>query len=169
MAPPATGADLLFDRRLADPLLAAEPLYLMMAGLVAARHGLATLLSLGRLDLALDLACWERDRLTKLAGDHGVNEKLLLHLVACATLCRGHERAGLQALIDEERAALPYERGVERDALAEALETALPAQAEDGVLRSVVSSPTSSARPSACSSLRNQPRPRREGADRPLS
>src|SRR4051812_10923984 len=102
----------------------------MMAGLVAARHGLATLLSLGRLDLALELACWERDRLARLARDRGVNDELLPHLVACVTLCRGLERAQLRALIDGERAALPYERGVKRDALAEALEAALPPQAE---------------------------------------
>jgi hypothetical protein len=114
VTPPAAGADPPFDRRLGNPLLVGEPLYLMMAGLVAARHGLATLLSLGRLDLALELACWERDRLARLAGDRGVNEKLLLHLVACATLCRGLKRTKLNAQIDEERAALPYERGVER-------------------------------------------------------
>ena len=127
LAPPAAGADPDFDRRLADPKLAAEPLHLMMAGLVAARHGLGTLLSLGRLDLALELACWERDRLAKLARDRGVSDRLLLHLVACVTLCRGLERAGLRALINQERAALPYERQVEREALADALLAALPA------------------------------------------
>ncbi|EWY36383.1 hypothetical protein N825_26295, partial [Skermanella stibiiresistens SB22] len=135
MVPPAAGADPQFDHRLTDPLLAAEPLHLLMAGLVAAKHGLATLLSLGRLDLAIELACWERDRLTRLASDRGINEKLLLHLVACITLCRGVERSELRALIDEERAVLPYERGIERDPLAEALVNALPAQGEHGSLR----------------------------------
>jgi tetratricopeptide (TPR) repeat protein len=126
---PAAGADPRLDRRLADPLLAAEPLHLMMAGLVAARHGLTTPSSLGRLDLALELACRERDRLRKLAGDRGIDDELLLHLVACITLCRGLDRAGIVALIDEECAALLHERGVGRGTVLQAVEAALPAQA----------------------------------------
>ena len=130
LAPPPAGADPPFDLRLADPLLPAEPLHLMMAGLVAARHGLGTLLSLGRLDLALEIACWERDRLATLAGERGVNAKLLLHLVAAVTLLRGLDRGELHALIDAERAALPYERDVEGDALAGVLSASLPVDAD---------------------------------------
>jgi tetratricopeptide (TPR) repeat protein len=102
-----------------------------MAGLVAARHGLATLLSLGRLDLALELACWERDRLARLAGHRDVNDSCY-STSSPAPRSAAASSVRARALIDEERAALPYERGVERDALAEALEDGLPAQAEAG-------------------------------------
>ena len=166
--PAKTGIDPDFDRRLADPRLAAEPLHLMMAGLVAARHGLGTLLSLGRLDLALELACWERDRLARLAGDRGVNDKLFLHLVGTVTLRRGLERGELRALIDEERAALPYERQVERDPLADAVRAALPVEAEGGGERLWPPAARHHRRDFLPPCPRHQPRPRPERADRSL-
>ena len=130
LAPPAMGADPAFERRLAGAP-AAEPLFLTMRGLFAARHGLDSFLSLGRLDLALELACWERDRLRTFARDRGVNEKMLLHLVACVTLQRGLSRRQRFALIDAEAAALPYQDRMARDALADVLCDALP-KADDG-------------------------------------
>ncbi|WP_052709964.1 tetratricopeptide repeat protein [Azospirillum thiophilum] len=132
LTPPAASADPQFDRWLADPGLTAEPLFLMMAGLVAVRDGMETLLSLGRLDLAFRLASQERDHLARLAREHAVSVPLLLHLVACITLCQGVERDALRTLIDEECAALPQESGTGRDRLAELLEAVLPAQAVAG-------------------------------------
>lgn len=129
---PPAGDDPWFDSKLAGNTLAAEPLFLMMAGLAAVHYGLPTVLTLGRLDLALEIACWERDRLRRLAADRKVNETLILHLVACITLCRGMTRKKLKDLIAEERAALPYESGVEYEKLSSTLDIALPVQAGDG-------------------------------------
>ena len=130
LPPPASGADPGFELRLADAP-AAEPLYLTMAGLFAARHGLDNTLALGRLDLALELACWERDRLIAFARTRGVNEKMLLHLVACVTLQRGLSRRERYALIDAEAKALRYQDRMARDPMADALLDALP-KADDG-------------------------------------
>lgn len=137
LAPPAPGTDPAFDRRLAGQPAAAEPLYLMMAGLHAARHGLGTLLALGRLDLALELACWERDRLTTLARSRGVPERMLLHLVACVTLQRGLPRRQRRALIEREGEALRWRDMANYEPLADVLIDALPPTEDGTTLRGI--------------------------------
>jgi hypothetical protein len=64
---PTPGTDLEFDRLLADRKWAGDPLYLMMAGLAAAKAGARAALSLSRADLALSMARNELDRI----GDRG--------------------------------------------------------------------------------------------------
>jgi hypothetical protein len=53
---PALGVDPEFDRLLHDEKWAGDPLYLMMAGLVAGEHGVRGALSLTRTDLAENIA-----------------------------------------------------------------------------------------------------------------
>jgi hypothetical protein len=78
----------------------------MMAALVAARIGFGAALSLGRQDLTFKIADNEIDRLERLASNHRVNPKLLVHLAAYVTLCQGLDRAGIIAATEAEKQAL---------------------------------------------------------------
>jgi hypothetical protein len=70
-APPPPGADRWFDARLADDRIDNEPLYLMMAGVHAARHGAPAALTLDRMELAGEMAKIETGRLEKFARAPG--------------------------------------------------------------------------------------------------
>ncbi|MCS7269326.1 MAG: tetratricopeptide repeat protein [Geminicoccaceae bacterium] len=129
---PPPGADPAFEQALAAPGADRAPLFLMLAALFAAEAGLASALSLGRLDLALWLAIRERDLLRALAQDLGVNRELLPHLVARITLSRGVLVGDLPEVIGEERKALRLERGVALEDVAAALREALPVRQEAG-------------------------------------
>jgi hypothetical protein len=105
---PPLGADPWFDARLADDRIDNEPLYLMMAGVHAARHGAPTALMLDRVELAREMATIETARLETFARARGFADdgKLLKHLAACVTLQNGCATAALTALAKEEMAAL---------------------------------------------------------------
>jgi tetratricopeptide (TPR) repeat protein len=103
---PPPGTDLLFDRRLDDDTIDTEPLFLVMAGIVAVEQGAPTALALTRLDLARDVADAERSRLQRLARAAGTDEGLVLHLAACITLQAGCGRNEATDLINEERRSL---------------------------------------------------------------
>ncbi|WP_114913236.1 tetratricopeptide repeat protein [Acidibrevibacterium fodinaquatile] len=107
-APPLLGSDPWFDARLADRRIDNQPLYLMMAGVHAARHGAPAALALDHVELANKMAEIETARLGKLARARGFPDdgKLLKHLAACVTLQNGCPPAALPALIREEMAAL---------------------------------------------------------------
>ena len=86
---PPAGADALFDQRLASNAIETEPLFLIMAGIVAVESDAPAALALGRLDLAELVADAERSRLQRLARAAGADESLVLHLAACVTLQAG--------------------------------------------------------------------------------
>ena len=92
---PALGVDPEFDRRLADHKWAGDPLYLMMAGLVAAREGVQAALGLSRADLALSTGRNELDRIGRIGAARGVDEKqaypgaFVRHMAVLATLAQG--------------------------------------------------------------------------------
>jgi tetratricopeptide (TPR) repeat protein len=121
LSPPAPGEDAWFDARLRDDGIGNEPLYLMMAGVFAARHGARAALALDRLELAGEMAEIETARLRKFAGARGFvdNGAFLMHLVACVTLQNGCPPSALPELVEDEGKALGFQapfdpRGVAR-------------------------------------------------------
>ena len=108
---PPVGKDRVFDDRLAESRWQ-DPLYLMMAALVAVRSGgLPEALSLARTDLALDLADRELDRIRKFlpVGAPANSARLLTRLAAIVTACRSLEPADLLPIAKEESAMLGIE------------------------------------------------------------
>jgi tetratricopeptide (TPR) repeat protein len=108
LAPSALGTDSWFDERLASDRIDNEPLYLMMAGVHAARHGAPAALALDRVELARHMAGIETARLEKFARSRGFTDdgELLKHLAACVTLQNGAAPISLVAIAEEEMAAL---------------------------------------------------------------
>ena len=127
-APPPLGSDPWFDARLADRRIDNQPLYLMMAGVHAARHGAPAALALDHVELANKMAEIETARLGKLGRARGFpdNGKLLKHLAACVTLQNGCPSKELPALIREEMAALSLNAPFDGEAVAEHLCDYLP-------------------------------------------
>lgn len=94
-APPPPGSDARFDARLADDRIDNEPLYLMMAGVHAARHGAPAALALDRKELAGEMAKVETARLKRFARFRGsATGELLTRLAACVTLQNGMSGLG---------------------------------------------------------------------------
>jgi tetratricopeptide (TPR) repeat protein len=110
--PPAADTDAWFDQRLARDDIETEPLYLIMAAIVAVRWGAPAALALSRLELAGrvansdDMAGSERNRLVRLARAAPFDEHTLLHLAACVTLQQGCDGDALLTLVEQELAAL---------------------------------------------------------------
>ncbi|RUQ61991.1 tetratricopeptide repeat protein [Azospirillum doebereinerae] len=105
--PPAAGADPVFDRDLSADSLDNEPLYLMMAAIVALDVGVSTALSRSRTELAGNIAAKEVARLERIAKAHGAPEALFSHLAACVTLQGGCDRTWALRLIGEEQITDP--------------------------------------------------------------
>ena len=123
---PAPGTNPDFERRLADDRINTEPLYLLMAGLVAVTTGVPAALSFSRIDLALRVAGAERDRLDRLALAGGIDPALFRHLAACVTLQGGCGAEAATRLVEAERAAIGDRSGVRTDLLVGYLADALP-------------------------------------------
>jgi hypothetical protein len=127
---PAQGADPEFDRMLGDRQWAGDPLYLMMAGLAAAKSGVRGALSLSRADLALSVARNELDRVGRIGAARGVDEKhsfpgaFVRHMAAIATLTQGLTLAEARELAAREIAALRSTASL--DGTITALSDALP-------------------------------------------
>jgi tetratricopeptide (TPR) repeat protein len=105
---PPPGSDRLFDRHLAESRWE-DPLYLMMAAVVARQPGsLPQALSLTRTDLAFRLADRELDRVRKFLPPGAPTEaaQLLTHLAGIVTASRSLEPADLVAIAKEESVAL---------------------------------------------------------------
>ena len=96
----------LSDRQLLDLTWGGEPLFLMMAAMMAADIGMAHVLSLGRTDLAFELAERELRRVATFAGQDRNRQTLVKHLAAYATLCRGLDRERAEAAAAQERDAI---------------------------------------------------------------
>ncbi len=107
---PEEGQDPAWDRALdpAQTAWAGDPLFLMMAALLAKEKDIAQVFALSRQDLAFELAARERSRIARIAeertGSHA-QARLLCHLAAAVTLLDGVDRARLPALIEHEAQA----------------------------------------------------------------
>jgi tetratricopeptide (TPR) repeat protein len=137
LAAPAPGADPEFDRLLGDRKWAGDPLYLMMAGLAAAKSGVRKALSLPCAELALSMARKELDRIGKIGAAHGVDVigrshsgRFVRHMAVMATLLQGLTLVEARGLATTEREALGSAASL--DATMEALADALP-ESGDGV------------------------------------
>ncbi len=130
---PPPGVDPLFDQRLAGAGLVTEPLFLLMAGILAAETGAPTALTTSRLDLAVWLAGKERDRLQRRARAIGADDSLVPYLAACVTLQAGCDAVAATALVDEERAALGDRSASRTDQLVALLRDALAPAEGDGI------------------------------------
>ena len=133
---PALGADAEFDRLLAQRKWAGDPLYLMMAGLAAAKAGVRESLSLSRADLALRIARNELDRIGRVGTSRGIDERhgfpgaFVRHMAVLATLTQGLTLADARALAMTEREALGSPASL--DAVIAALTDALPEASANG-------------------------------------
>ena len=130
LEPPALGVDAEFDRLLGDRKWAGDPLFLMMAGLVAAKTGVREALSLSRADLAFAIAGRELDRIGRIGAAHGVDAKqnrpgaFVRHMAVMATLTQGLALPEARALAKSELVAMDSVAPL--DATLEALTDALP-------------------------------------------
>ena len=133
---PAAGADPEFDRLLADRKWAGDPLYLMMAGLAAAKSGLRESLSLSRADLALSTARNELDRIGRIGAARGIDRQhthpgaFVRHMAVMATLVQGLTLAEARVMAAKEREALGSSASL--DATVAALIDALPEPGANG-------------------------------------
>jgi tetratricopeptide (TPR) repeat protein len=122
---PAAGADPDFDRRLAEVTFGGEPLFLMMAALLAIETSLPQVLDLPRTAIAQRVAEREIGRVRRLARGRALDPDLLVHMAAYITLCQGLDRKRLLAAIEAEAAqtkrGLPGGAAPVADALADAL------------------------------------------------
>jgi tetratricopeptide (TPR) repeat protein len=130
LRPPAPSASPDFDRRLAELSWGGEPLFLLMAGLVAARAGFAEVLALTAPDLAFRIAGHEIGRIHDLARHRGIPEAFLAHLAAYVTLCQGLTQGDLRATVEEEKGHLGYQLAGDPPEIVQALAAALPGDAD---------------------------------------
>ncbi len=139
---PAQGADPEFDRLLADRKWAGDPLYLMMAGIAAAKAGVKGALALSRADLALSMGRNELDRIGRIGAARGVDDKhrfagaFVRHMAAIATLLQGLSVAEARRLAAKEIEALGSQAGL--DATVDALRDALPASGANGAVAPIL-------------------------------
>jgi hypothetical protein len=134
---------------LCDTKWAGDPLYLMMAGLVAAKAGVRGALALSRVDLALSMGRNELDRLGRIGAARGVDKThrfpcaSVRHMAAVATLLQGLTLGEARELAARESVALRSHAAL--DATIAALTDALPASDANGGV-APPSCPTSLAR-----------------------
>ncbi len=127
---PELGADPELDRLLQHEKWSGDPLFLMMAGLVAASDGVKNALALTRTDMAIAIARRELDRIGRIAADAGVDANnrhsgfVARHMAVLATLGQGLSLSDARQVIREEVPALGS--SVDINAAVEALRDALP-------------------------------------------
>jgi tetratricopeptide (TPR) repeat protein len=136
LSPPEPGIDPEFDRLLRDEKWSGDPLFLMMAGLVAGERGVRDVLTLSRADLAITVAQREFKRIGNIAARAGVDAThrgqlgfLLRHVAVAATLRQGLGLVEARQLIEQEAKALG--RSADVDAALDALRDALPGLSEE--------------------------------------
>ncbi|HEU0097288.1 MAG TPA: tetratricopeptide repeat protein [Allosphingosinicella sp.] len=137
LTPPAPGEDAAFERRIADDRLENEPLFLMMAAVVAIDRGTSRALALSRLELARSIAELERGRLKRFGLSRGLDPDgdLIAHLAACATLQRGCAFAAAKTMVIQEMEAMGFTAPLSAEKLAMLLAEALPAADGAGIDR----------------------------------
>jgi tetratricopeptide (TPR) repeat protein len=128
---PFSGDDPEIDRRLRDEKWAGDPLFLMMAGLVAAETGAHNALALNRTDLTTMIAQRELDRIGRIAASRGVDATdqehpgfATRHMAVLATLAQGLALADLRQLAQRELDLLGSTAGLNN--VIDALRNALP-------------------------------------------
>lgn len=107
LVPPEIGTAPEFDRLLLQEKWSGDPLFLMMAGLVAGTRGINDALALTRTDLATTMARRELDRIGDIAAGAGINDPrppgfLARHAAVLVTLCQGLTLPGVRTLIEDE-------------------------------------------------------------------
>jgi tetratricopeptide (TPR) repeat protein len=127
--PPELAAAPRFERQLAAMSWGGEPLFLLMAGLIADRADFGAVLALSATDLGLRIARHEIGRIEGLARSRKIPEPFLAHLAAYVTLCQGLPRAEVEALVEQEKEALRYSSAGDAPTIYEALAAALPGEA----------------------------------------
>ena len=131
LAAPQIGEDPIFERHLREHKWGGDPLFLMMAGLVAGEAGVAAALSLSRAELADKLAIRELDRIGRIGAARGIDRdatprgRFLRRIAALATLVQGASAEAARALAVEEARAVHL--SVDLEAVVGALGEALPA------------------------------------------
>ena len=130
---PPSDNDALFDAKLADDTIETEPLFLLMAGIVAVETGAPEALAMRRLDMARYVMANERRRLEHLADGAGADRTLLWHLAACITLQNGCDAEAVTTLVDEERRELGDRSLLRTDQLVALLHDALAPPEGNGV------------------------------------
>lgn len=123
---PTPGEDTYFDQQLDNLPWGGEPLFLMMAGLLGAKHGVSQVLALSRTDLAFDLANRELERIGRAGGNNPSRVALLRHMAAYITLCGGLSRPALEEAIEEERREIRRKAAGDAAGLADLLIDLLP-------------------------------------------
>ncbi|HWM92125.1 MAG TPA: tetratricopeptide repeat protein [Thermoanaerobaculia bacterium] len=122
-----------FDRDLAKLEWGGEPLFLLMAGLIAAREGFAHVLTLNRSDLAFEVA--RRHELNRIGriGESRLqhSRSLVCHMAAYATLCQGLTRDQAEEAIEVEARALRYVRVGDPPEIYKILHAVLPRAGAD--------------------------------------
>lgn len=129
-------AETELERRIADAP-DREPLYLMMAAIVAIDRGKVDALTLSRVTLALHVAHLERARLERLGASRGLDSDgdVIAHLAACITLQRGCDFSTAKATVAEELQALGCAAPLSSEQLAMLLAEALPVTDGSGIDR----------------------------------
>jgi tetratricopeptide (TPR) repeat protein len=117
-----------FDRWLAKISWGGEPLFLLMAGLVAARSEFGPALALSAPDLGRTIALNEIQRLHSIADSRGIDKHFFAHLAAYLTLCQGLSLDEMEEVVVEEKKALRYGSAGDPPVIGAALAAALPGE-----------------------------------------
>jgi tetratricopeptide (TPR) repeat protein len=117
-----------FAERLGEITWGGEPLFLLMAGLVASRAGFGEVLALSATELGFQIAGHEVHRIHAIARAHQIPEELLGHLAAFVTLCQGLGQAEVEGLVEEEARGLGFRADGGPLPVYKALAAALPGE-----------------------------------------
>jgi hypothetical protein len=125
---PSPRANPEFDRYLGNDTMDNEPLFLVMAGIVAVKTGAPAAIEQSRIDLAMQIAAAERNRLQRLAGGAKLDPNFFNHLAACVSLEGSCDKEAAEHLVDAERAAMKYAPPIPTDEIVLRLGDALPSR-----------------------------------------
>lgn len=120
-----------FARRLAELSWGGEPLFLMMAGLTAARAGLGHVLALSPTAIVFEVAGHELHRIREIGRHRSVDGGFLAHMAAFVTLCQGLSRSQAEEAIEVEKRRLRYDSVGDPPRIYQALHDALPGDGSD--------------------------------------
>jgi tetratricopeptide (TPR) repeat protein len=120
-----------FAHRLAELSWGGEPLFLIMAGLTAARAGLAHALALSPTDVVFEVAGHEIHRIREIGRHGNIDGGFLAHMAAFVTLCQGLSRSQTEEAIEVEKRMLRYDSVGDPPRIYEALYDALPGDGGD--------------------------------------
>ena len=130
LRPPKRGVNPDFDGRLARVSWGGEPLFLQMAGVLAADIGFGHVLTLSRGELAFALADREVARIERIAKANAMAPTFVVHMAAYATLCQGLTRGEALPAIAAEKTALMRASAGDPPEVFTVLASALPGEAD---------------------------------------